>query len=104
MRASSDPKLRDRDMTDAGQTLLWVHDGTRTDPTQLETVCRELGIAPRTCARDHIDASIDRSVTMIGLDLGDDSMAGMRLLQEIRDRHPSVPTPAPADGAPGTGH
>jgi len=78
-------------MSDHGQTLLWVHDGPSTDPTQLETVCRELGITPRTCGKDEIDASIDRSVTMIGLDLSDDPVAGMRLLQEIHERHPSVP-------------
>jgi len=78
-------------MTDAGQTLLWVHDGPSTDPTQLDTVCRELGITPRICTRDEIDSSIDRSVSMIGFDLGDDSAAGIRLLQEIHARHPDVP-------------
>jgi pilus assembly protein CpaE len=91
MRTSTAPDLRDQDMSETGQTLLWVHDGGTTDSTQLQTVCRELGITPRVCGANEIDASIDRSVSMIGLDLGDDSVAGIRRLQEIRERHPNIP-------------
>lgn len=78
-------------MSETGQTLLWVQDGSSTDPNEIETVCRELGIALKTCAAGAVDTAIDRSVSMIGLDLGSDSVAGIRRLQEIHERHPGLP-------------
>ncbi len=78
-------------MTDARQTLLWVQDESTTDPHQIETVCRELGIEVKSSTSAGLDAAIDRKVTMLGLDLGSDSVAGIRRLQQIRERHPGLP-------------
>lgn len=78
-------------MSQPAQTLLWVQDSSSTDPTQLETACRELGIGLKTCRTAALSSSVDRTVTMIGLDLGTDSVAGIRLLQEVRERHPGIP-------------
>lgn len=78
-------------MSQPAQTLLWVQDSHGTDPTQLETVCRELGITLKTCGTAALASSIDRTITMIGLDLGNDSVVGVRLLQDLRERHPGIP-------------
>jgi pilus assembly protein CpaE len=73
----------------AQQTLLWVAASTRPDVEQVETAARELGITVRTCThQDVMEVARQGRFNIVGVELGDDSQRGLRLLRDLIERLP----------------
>jgi pilus assembly protein CpaE len=71
--------------------ILWVAAHPRADVDQLETAARELGLRIRTCTHQDVTTVIRQGrVSIVGLELGDDSQQGLALVRDLAERLPQA--------------